>query len=128
MSSSICSCIPCICHRTQYTVLSKHFTEWLKSTVNSLLTNALLVGGFCLSLKSHVLLQFITLHQMFSKSIASDTVICSIALYSVTCSGLNGKSKKQKPVDICVPIAGSLCCTVETNIFNILKQLYSNKN
>ena len=38
---------------------------------------------------------------------------------------LSGK-EIQKRGDICIHIADSLCCTVETN--DIVKQLYSNKN
>ena len=46
-------------------------------------------------------------------------------LYSVLYGDLNGK-EIQKRGDMCICIADSLCCTVE--IYNIVKQLYSNTN
>ena len=45
--------------------------------------------------------------------------------YSVLSGDLNGK-EIWKRGDICMHIADSLCCRIETN--NILKQLYSDKN
>ena len=38
---------------------------------------------------------------------------------------LNGKEIQKKRRDVCIRIADSLCCTVETNI--IVKQLHSKK-
>ena len=38
---------------------------------------------------------------------------------------LNGKEIQKKSRDVCIRIADSLCCTVETNI--IVKQLHSKK-
>ena len=47
------------------------------------------------------------------------------ALYSMLSVDLNRK-EIQKRGDICIHIADSLCCTIETN--NILKQLYPDEN